>query len=122
MGIESPVSKLKRVDRKADFIKTYGYRVSSQQIEAVLMEIPELVAAAVIGEPDLVRGEAILAFVVLRDGAVLTEKEILTHCAKRLPNYMVPRDVYFVPALPTNAHGKVVKTELRKQISRKEIT
>ncbi|MEJ5313070.1 MAG: AMP-binding protein [Anaerolinea sp.] len=108
------------VDRKADFIKTYGYRVSSQQVEAVLMEIPDLVAAAVIGEPDLVRGEAILAFVVLRDGATLNEKEILTHCAKRLPNYMVPRDVYFVPALPTNAHGKVVKTELRKQISRKE--
>lgn len=108
------------VDRKADFIKTYGYRVSSQQVEAALIEIPELVAAAVIGEPDIVRGEAIVAFVVLRDGAVLTEKDILAHCAKRLPHYMVPKEVFFVPALPVNAHGKVVKTELRKQVIQRD--
>lgn len=108
------------VDRKSDFIKTYGYRVSSQQIEAVLMEIPELVAAAVIGEPDIVRGEAILGFVVPRDGASLTTSQIISHCANRLPHYMIPKEVFFVPSLPTNAHGKVVKAELRNQITRKE--
>jgi acyl-CoA synthetase (AMP-forming)/AMP-acid ligase II len=102
------------VDRKADFIKSYGYRVSSQQVEGCIMELPDLVAAAVIGEPDLVRGEAIVAFVVVRSGAQLTANEVIAHCAERLTNYMIPKDVVFIDHLPINAHGKVVKNELRK--------
>ncbi len=102
------------VDRKADFIKSYGYRVSSQQVEGCIVEMPDVVAAAVIGEPDLVRGEAIAAFVVLRAGAMTTPRDIIAHCAERLPNYMVPRDATIIDRLPINAHGKVVKNELRK--------
>jgi acyl-CoA synthetase (AMP-forming)/AMP-acid ligase II len=102
------------VDRKADFIKTYGYRVSSQQVENCIVELPEIVTAAVIGEPDLVRGEAIKAFVVLRAGAQLTADDILAHCAKRLASYMVPKEIAFIDKLPINAHGKIMKTELRK--------
>jgi long-chain acyl-CoA synthetase len=104
------------VDRKADFIKSYGYRVSSQQVEGCIVEMPQVVAAAVIGEPDLVRGEAIVACVVLRAGATLTPRDIVTHCTERLPNYMVPRDATIIERLPVNAHGKVVKNELRKLI------
>ncbi len=102
------------VDRKADFIKSYGFRVSSQQVESVILELKEVVAAAVIGEPDLVRGEAIKAFVVLHEGSKLTAEEIIAHCGRRMAHHMVPRDVVFIDALPLNAHGKVVKTELRK--------
>ena len=105
------------VDRKADFIKTYGYRVSSQQIENCIAEISDVVTAAVIGEPDLVRGEAIAAFVVLRPGAQVEPADIIAHCAHRLTHYMVPKDVVFVDHLPTNAHGKTVKTELRNMTS-----
>ncbi len=78
------------------------------------MELPDVVAAAVVGEPDLVRGEAIVAFVVVRSGAPLTANEVTAHCAERLTNYMIPRDVVFIDHLPINAHGKVVKNELRK--------
>lgn len=102
------------VDRKADFIKSYGFRVSSQRVEECIVEIPEVVAAAVIGEQDEVRGEAILAFVVQRAGSQLTEADIITHCANRLANYMVPKRVVFLDRLPMNAHGKIVKNELRK--------
>ena len=102
------------VDRKADFIKSYGIRVSSQQIENCVVELPEVVTAAVIGEPDLVRGEAIKVFVVLRAGSQLTANDILAHCAGRLANYMVPKEVVFIDHLPINAHGKIMKTELRK--------
>ncbi len=105
------------VDRKADFIKSYGYRVSSQQVEGCIVEMPDVVAAAVIGEPDLVRGEAIAAFVVLRADATTTPYDIIAHCAERLPNYMTPRDVTVIDRLPINAHGKVVKNELRKLIA-----
>jgi acyl-CoA synthetase (AMP-forming)/AMP-acid ligase II len=104
------------VDRKADFIKSYGYRVSSQQVEGCIVELPDVVAAAVIGEPDLVRGEAIVAFVVVRSGAQLTANEVIAHCAERLTTYMIPKDVVFIDHLPINAHGKVVKNELRKMV------
>ncbi len=102
------------VDRKADFIKSFGYRVSSQQVEGSIMELPDVVAAAVIGEPDLVRGEAIKAFVVIRSGSSITPNDVIAHCTERLTNYMVPKDVVVIDHLPINAHGKVVKNELRK--------
>jgi acyl-CoA synthetase (AMP-forming)/AMP-acid ligase II len=102
------------VDRKADFIKSYGYRVSSQRVEECIVEIPEVVAAAVIGEPDDVRGEAIWAFVVVKSGVTLTTPDILDYCNTHLANYMVPKEVVFLDRLPMNAHGKIVKNELRK--------
>jgi acyl-CoA synthetase (AMP-forming)/AMP-acid ligase II len=108
------------VDRKADFIKSYGYRVSSQQVEGCIVELPDVVAAAVIGEPDLVRGEAIVAFVVVRSGAQLTVNDVISHCAERLTNYMIPKDVVFIDHLPINAHGKVVKNELRKMVAQSD--
>lgn len=105
------------VDRKADFIKSYGYRVSSQRVEECIVELPDVVGAAVIGEQDMVRGEAIWAFVVQRSGASLTGEDIIAHCANRLANYMVPKEVVFLDHLPMNAHGKIVKNELRKLAS-----
>jgi long-chain acyl-CoA synthetase len=100
-------------DRKSDFIKSYGHRVSSQQVEACVLELPDVVAAAAIGEPDLVRGEAIKVFVTLNSCSSLTPGDVLAHCVKRLAHHMVPRDVVVVDRLPVNAHGKVVKTVLR---------
>ncbi|MBN8579069.1 MAG: AMP-binding protein [Anaerolineae bacterium] len=102
------------VDRKSDFIKSYGNRVSSQEVEACIMELKEVVATAVIGISDLLRGEAIRAYVVLRSNSKLDEAAILNHCMKRLARYMVPRDVVFAQSLPVNQHGKVIKSELRK--------
>ncbi|MBI5953976.1 MAG: AMP-binding protein [Chloroflexi bacterium] len=102
------------VDRKSDFIKSYGNRVSSQEVEACIMEVGEVVATAVVGIPDPLRGEAIRAFVVLRSNAEVTDQTIINHCMQRLARYMVPRDVVFLQSLPTNQHGKVVKSELRK--------
>jgi long-chain acyl-CoA synthetase len=106
------------VDRKADFIKSYGYRVSSQQIEACVLELQDIVAAAAIGEPDLVRGEAIKVFVVLRDGSSLVPDEVIAHCTQKLARHMVPKEVVVIDSLPMNAHGKIVKAELRKLAAR----
>lgn len=102
------------VDRKDDFIKSYGFRVSSQQIEACIVELPEVVTAAVIGEPDLVSGEAIKAFVVLKNGISLKSTDIIAHCTQRLARHMIPKEVIFIDHLPLNSNGKVMKTELRK--------
>ncbi|MFZ5819928.1 MAG: class I adenylate-forming enzyme family protein [Chloroflexota bacterium] len=103
------------LDRKSDFIKSYGHRVSSQEVEACILEIKDVVAAAAIGIPDHLRGEAIRAFVVIRSNTNINETVIINHCIKRLAHYKVPRDVVFTQSLPTNQHGKVIKSELKKR-------
>jgi len=102
-------------DRKADFIKSYGYRVSSQTIEACVLELPEVVAAAAIGVPDLTRGEAIRLYATLRTGSQLTSEEVVAHCRQRMAAYMVPHEVSMVKSLPINANGKVLKAVLKRQ-------
>lgn len=103
------------VDRLSDFIKSYGHRVSSQQVEAYVMELSDVVSAAAIGVPDLVRGEAIQVYVVLRKGAHLTVDDILAHCRQRMATHMVPRDIFVVDRLPMNEQGKIRKSALRAQ-------
>lgn len=102
------------VDRKSDFIKSYGHRISSYEIESCLLQIPEVVSAAVVGLPDEQAGEQIAAFLARKSGALLTEQDVLQHCRARLARHMLPQRVIFLPALPLNAHGKVLKSELRK--------
>ncbi len=109
------------VDRKGDFIKSLGYRVSSQQVEASILEMPEVVSAAVIGEPDTALGEAIIAFVVLKKGSLLSTEEILDHCRQNLARHMIPKEIVLIDSLPKNTNDKVVKSalrEMRKQASR----
>lgn len=101
------------VDRKADFVKCHGHRVSSQQVEAVIVTLPEIVVAAVVGIPDEEQGEAIVAFVQIRDGASLTPDSILAHCRQNLPRHMVPSAVLLLARMPMNANGKILKAELR---------
>ncbi len=102
------------VDRKNDFIKSFGHRVSSFEIEACLLQIPDVIAAAAVGIPDLTAGELIKAFVILCDGSKIKEEELLTHSRHHLPKYMWPHEVMITKFFPTNAHGKVNKSELRK--------
>ncbi len=105
------------VDRKTDFIKSFGHRVSSQQIEACVLELVDVVSAAAIGVPDDARGEAIILFITLRTGGAmqLLTDQIAAHCAQRLPRHMLPRNVILLDALPLNPNGKVIKAELKKQ-------
>ena len=102
------------VDRKSDFIKSLGHRVSSQEVEAKILKIPEVISAAVIGVPDDLAGEAIKAFIVLQKKADITPDLILDHCRKNLARHMVPKEIVILDKLPMNAHGKFVKSALRE--------
>lgn len=102
------------VDRKSDFIKSYGHRISSYEIEACVLQIPDVIAAAAVGVPDEYAGEMIKVFVVLRNNSVLKTENILEHCRSRLARYMLPKEITIATALPMNAHGKVLKSELKK--------
>jgi long-chain acyl-CoA synthetase len=101
-------------DRVSDFIKPNGHRVSSREIEEVLAQIPDVVEVGVVGMPDLELGEAARAFVVKLKGSALSEKDILDYCKKRLPLFVVPREVVFMPELPKNEAQKVLKKLLKE--------
>jgi acyl-CoA synthetase (AMP-forming)/AMP-acid ligase II len=92
-----------------------GINVYPREIEELLYQIPGVKEAAVVGMPDARRGEHPVAFVAAKDGEVLDERTILQHLRARLADYKVPKRVTFLPALPRNATGKVLKRELRLQ-------
>ena len=102
------------VGRTDDIVKCRGEKVSPREIEDVLFAMPEIVEAAVIGFPDSIQGEAIIAFAVPRDGAEVTPRDVLRHCAAHLEEYLVPQRVIIVPALPKSNNGKTDKHELAR--------
>ena len=101
------------VARKDDQIKTRGERVSPREIEEIVCELDGVLEAAVIGVPDQTLGQAIKCFVVRRSGSIVGEREILTHCAKNMEPFMVPRHVEIVSEMPLSAHGKIDKNALK---------
>lgn len=102
------------VDREDDFIKSWGYRVSSQEVEACALQMAGLVAAAVVGVPDDQAGEAVTLFVTVRPGAQVTADDVAAFTRARLPTFMAPRSVTVLPALPLTVNGKVAKDSLRE--------
>ena len=101
------------VDRKDDFIKSWGYRISSQEIEACALQIPDLVSAAAVGVPSDEAGESITLFVTVRPDATVTVEDIHEVLRAQLAKHMIPESVHVVDALPLNSSGKLVKSELR---------
>jgi long-chain acyl-CoA synthetase len=102
-------------DRKKDMLIVNGINVYPREIEEVIYQIPGVKEAAVVGIPDSRRGEHPVAFVAAKDGTKLEEKAILALLRQKLADYKVPKKVTFLSALPRNATGKVLKTELRLQ-------
>ncbi|MGZ3601047.1 MAG: class I adenylate-forming enzyme family protein, partial [Ktedonobacterales bacterium] len=100
------------VGRTSDFIKPSGHRISSKEIEDVLVEIPDVVETAVVGIPDPDLGEAVKAYIVTRHGEELPYRRVVEHCKGRLPIYAIPREVAFLPELPKSASQKVLKQAL----------
>jgi acyl-CoA synthetase (AMP-forming)/AMP-acid ligase II len=110
------------VDRRDDFIKSWGHRVSSQEVEAATLRMEQLVSAAVIGVPDDEAGEAVTLFVTVRPGADVTPDEVLAVCRQHLPKHMVPHSVLVLDALPLNANGKIAKPRLREMAAARAAT
>lgn len=102
------------VDRAEDFIKSWGFRVASQEIEMVAMQLPDVVAAAAFGVPDDAAGERVCLAVVFRSGAASTTADVLAHCRATLPTHMIPQQICAMPTLPLNANGKVLKRAVRE--------
>jgi fatty-acyl-CoA synthase len=102
-------------DRVKDMIISGGENIYPAEVESVISKHPAVAEAAVIGVPDEKWGETTLAVVALKAGQSLGIEELREFAATQLSRYKLPRRLEVVAALPRNATGKLVKTELRKQ-------
>jgi long-chain acyl-CoA synthetase len=100
------------VDRSKDMIIRGGFNVYPREIEEFLMTHEAVSLAAVIGVPHESHGEEIKAFLILNDGAAVTEDEIVAWAKEEMAGYKYPRMVEFVDALPMTSTGKILKREL----------
>ncbi|MDE0852604.1 AMP-binding protein [Yoonia sp.] len=108
------------VDRKKDLVIVSGFNVYPNEIEDCLAAHPGILEAAVIGVPDGASGEAVKAFVVLRDHT-LTSVAIRTYCKEHLTGYKVPKTVEFRDDLPKSNVGKILRKDLRsEEIARRD--
>ena len=105
------------VGRKKDVIIRGGNNIHAVDVEAVLLEHPDVVEAAVVGIPHAVLGEDVAAVVVLRPGSTVTVDELRAHGAAVLADYKVPRRIELTGELPRNATGKVLKAQLRELLT-----
>lgn len=101
-------------DRKHDMIISGGENIYPAEIEEVIMKIPGVSEVAVIGVPHPEWGEEVKALVMLKEGAKVTEQEILDFCKENLAGYKRPRSVEFLDDFPRTATGKVLKRLLRE--------
>ena len=107
------------VDRSKDLINTAGFKVWPREVEETLYLHPAVKMAAVVGVPDDYRGEAVKAYVVLRDGpgTAPSAEAIIEFCRQRLTPYKAPRLVEFRTELPMTTTGKLLRRELRREVS-----
>lgn len=106
-------------DRQRDVVVSGGENIYPAELERLLVAMPEIESAAVVGVADEYWGESPVAVVVLASGATLTEEALVDRLQDRIAGYKQPRSVMFVDRLPTNAAGEIDKSALRKQISEK---
>ncbi|RPH65649.1 MAG: long-chain fatty acid--CoA ligase [Burkholderiales bacterium] len=104
-------------DRKKDMAIVGGYNVYPREVEEALFLHPDVIDAAVAGTPDAYRGEALIAWVVLRGGARAQPDELVAHCHATLARYKVPARIEIVDALPKTSANKTDRNALRARAS-----
>jgi long-chain acyl-CoA synthetase len=108
------------LDRRKEMIKYKGFAVAPAEVESVLLEHPAVRDCGVVAKPNAEAGEIPCAFVVLRDtfsASTALDSELRTFVADRLAHHKQPREVHFVEAVPRTPSGKVLRRELRKNLS-----
>ncbi len=104
--------------RKKEMINVRGLNVYPREIEEVLYQNPKIKEAAVIGIPDMHKGEVPKGFVVLKDNENATEHEIIQYLRERLAPYKIPKYIEFRASLPKNTTGKILKRILEDEEKR----
>ena len=110
--------RLVLLDRMGDVIISGGANIYPREVEEVLARHPAVSEVAVFGVPDDVWGETVAAAIVLKDGTVAAEEELIQYCRENIASYKKPRVVEFRASLPKNAYGKVLRRTLRDSYTR----
>ena len=113
LGAFDDRGRLRIIGRTSDTIVTGGENVAPAEVEAALLEHPDVADAGVHGRPDEEWGEVIVAKVVPRPGAAVSAEGLREFCAGRIARYKVPKSVEFVAELPRTGSGKLLRRELR---------
>ena len=108
------------VDRKKEMILVSGFNVYPTDVEQVLYRHEKILKVSVVGVPDETTGEAVKAFVVLREGVTATPEEIVTWSREHLTGYRVPKQVEFRDSLPETLVGKVLRRVLVEEEKKKQ--
>src|SRR5690625_1711775 len=101
------------VDRKKDLVIVSGFNVYPNEIEDTIARHDAVASVGVIGVPDEGTGEAVRAYVVLKEGASVSEEELRAHCKQYLTNYKMPKQIVFRDEIPMTPVGKVLRKDLR---------
>ena len=109
-----PDGYVKIKDRSKDIIISGGENISSLEVEEALYRHPAVLTAAVVARPDEKWGEVPAAYIEVKDGANVTEADIIEHCRAHLARYKVPKYIEFC-VLPKTSTGKIQKFVLRQQ-------
>lgn len=104
------------VERRTDLIISGGENIYPSEVESALLKIAGISDVAVVGKKDEKWGQVPVAFIVLADGYYLNESTILDELKRRLASYKMPKEFYFVDALPRNATNKIMRHKLRSQL------
>ncbi|HEY7628476.1 MAG TPA: AMP-binding protein [Ilumatobacteraceae bacterium] len=103
-------------DRKKDMIISGGMNIYPAEIESAIEAHPDVLEVAVFGVPSEEWGESVHAVVVVREGAALTEDQVIAHARQHLAGYKIPRSVTWSPELPKTGSGKILKRDLRAPV------
>jgi long-chain acyl-CoA synthetase len=104
------------VDRKDDLIISSGFNIYPSQIEEVLKQHPKVKDAAVISASDRIKGQAVIAVIVLKEGMEGDKEEFLGYCKENLPDYRMPRAILIRDALPRDPTGKLIRRIMRQEV------
>lgn len=103
------------VDRLKDMIITGGFNVFAAEVEAPILGLSEVLECAVVGKPDDHWGEAVVAYVVLNDGAKLSQDQVTAVVRAKLGPVKTPKEVVFCQSIPKTSNGKTDKKAIRAQ-------
>ena len=105
-------------DRKKDMIIRGGENVFPAELEGILYTHQGVAEAAIVGVPDPIYGEKIIAYVVAKAGATLSEQEIIDHFKGKTSSFKAPEKVFFIDSLPKSLVGKILRRELRERAAK----
>ncbi|MGW0692741.1 AMP-binding protein [Streptomyces sp. NPDC002738] len=108
------------VARADDMIISSGYNIAGPEVEDALLRHPQVAEAAVVGRPDELRGQVVVAYVVPREGAAPSADDLRTYMKGELAPHKCPRVIEFLPALPRTATGKLQRFRLRAEADRSQ--